>query len=113
MARRYDIRRVKIHRSYTTSEVAELLDAHKQTVARWIAAGLPLVEQKKPYLIHGTDLRAFLSARKPPKQPLRPGEIYCVGCPAPRRPDGDVADLAPRSDTTGSLIGICPTCQKM
>jgi hypothetical protein len=113
MARRYDIRRVKIHRSYTPSEVAKLLDAHKHTVGRWIACGLPLIERKRPYLIHGADLRTFLAARQPRKQPLRPGEMYCLGCRASKRPAGDMADLVPRSVTTGTLVGICPTCDRL
>jgi excisionase family DNA binding protein len=110
MARRYNIRRVKIHRSYTPSEVSKLLGVHKHTVARWIASGLPLIERKRPYLIHGADLRAFLAARQPRKQPLRAGEMYCLRCRAPKQPAGNMADLVPRSATTGTLIGICPTC---
>src|SRR5215204_2484001 len=93
MARRYDIRRVKIHRTYSVSEVARLLRVHKHTVGRWIATGLPLIEQKKPYLTHGSDLREFLAARQPAKQPLRPGEMYCLGCRAAKRPAADMADL--------------------
>ena len=38
MAWRFNFRRVKIHHSYTVSELAELLGAHRQTVRRWIAA---------------------------------------------------------------------------
>ena len=110
MARRYNIRRVKIHRTYTPSEVAKLLGVHNHTVGRWIVSGLPLIERKRPYLIHGADLRAFLAARQPRKQPLRAGEMYCLRCRAPKRPAGDMADLVPRSATTGTLIGICPTC---
>jgi excisionase family DNA binding protein len=110
MARRYNIRRVKIHRNYTPSEVAKLLAVHKETVSRWIASGLPLIERKRPYLIHGTELREFLAARQPRKQPLRPGEMYCLRCRTPKRPAGDMADLVPRSSTTGTLIGLCPTC---
>jgi excisionase family DNA binding protein len=113
MARRYDIRRVKIHRTYSPSEAGKLLGVHKHTVSRWIASGLPLIERKRPYLIHGADLRTFLSARRPRKQPLRPGEMYCLRCRAPKRPAGDMADLVPRSAETGTLIGICPTCTGM
>jgi excisionase family DNA binding protein len=113
MARRYNIRRVKIHRTYTPSEAAKLLGVHKHTVGRWIVSGLPLIERKRPYLIHGADLRTFLAARQPQKQPLRPGEMYCLGCRTPKRPAGDMADLVGRSATTGTLSGICPTCDRL
>ena len=86
MARRYNVRRVKIHRSYSVAEVARLLDVSKLTVMRWIARGLPLIERKRPYLIHGSDLRAFLLANRPARQPCGPGEMYCLRCRAPRRP---------------------------
>jgi excisionase family DNA binding protein len=112
MARRYNIRRVKIHRTYTQSEAGKLLGVHKHTVGRWIASGLPLIERKRPYLIHGADLKTFLAARQPRKQPLRPGEMYCLPCRAPKRPAGDMADLVHRSATTGTIIGICPTCER-
>ncbi|WP_159729838.1 helix-turn-helix domain-containing protein [Methylosinus sp. Ce-a6] len=110
MAGRHDVRRVKIHRSYTISEAATLLGVHERTVRRWTDCGLPLIEDKRPYLIHGSDLRAFLGARRPKKQPCRPGEIYCVACRAPRRPAGDMADYIPRSATSGLLRGLCPEC---
>jgi hypothetical protein len=41
MARRFDYRRVKIQRSHTIVELAAADEVHKQTVARWIASGLP------------------------------------------------------------------------
>ena len=40
MARRFDCRRVKLHHSYTISELSALIGAHKHTIGRWIAAGL-------------------------------------------------------------------------
>jgi excisionase family DNA binding protein len=110
MARRYDCRRVKINRSYTVAEAAKLLDVHKHTVSRWIATGLPLVVPKRPFLIHGSDLRAFLAAQRPRKQPCRAGEIYCVRCRAQKRPAGDMVDYIPQTSTIGLLRGICPTC---
>lgn len=110
MARRYNVRRVKIHRSYSVAEVARLLDVSKLTVMRWIARGLPLIERKRPYLIHGSDLRAFLLANRPARQPCGPGEMYCLRCRAPRRPAAEMVDYLPRTAKVGVLRGICPTC---
>ena len=113
MARRYNIRRVKIHRSYSVSEVAKLLGVHKHTVTRWIERGLPLIEQKRPFLIHGSDLRDFLTAQQPRKQPCRAGEIYCLRCRAPKRPACDMVDYIPKTPTAGLLRGICPSCESL
>lgn len=113
MARRYDCRRVKIHRSYSVTEIEKLLGVHKNTVLRWMTLGLNPIERKRPLLIHGSDLRAFLNSRKPRKQPCRAGEIYCVKCRVPKRPACDMVDYVARSPTAGSIQGICPACQSM
>ncbi len=110
MTRRYDLRRVKIHRTYTISEAALLLGVHKHTVSRWIAAGLPLVVPTRPFLIHGSDLRVFLAAQQPRKQPCRAGEIYCLPCRGPKRPAGNRVDYFPETPAKGLLRGSCPTC---
>lgn len=113
MARRHNVRRVKIHRSYTASELAKVLGVAKLTVSRWIDAGLPLIERKRPLLVHGSDVRAFLQARQPRKQPCRPGQFYCLPCRAPKRPAFDMAEFRPTTSKTGMLEGLCPDCGSM
>ncbi len=110
MARRYNSRRVKIHRSYTVPEVARLLNVHKNTVLRWVSLGLPLIERKRPFVTHGSDLRAFRKNQSPRKQPCRAGEIYCVRCRERKRPAGAMADYIPHNSVKGRLQAICPTC---
>lgn len=108
-------RLAKIHRSYTVEEVARLFGIHRNTVRQWIIKrGLPTIDHKRPMLILGRDLAAFLQARRlRNKRPCRPGEIYCVRCRVPRMPDGDVAEFQPVTATSGTLLGICPTCESM
>jgi hypothetical protein len=113
VARRFNYRRVKIHRSYTISELSAVTGAHKHTVGRWIAAGLKTTDARRPLLIHGADFRAFMKAREPIKQRCQPGEFYCLGCRAPKRPALDMADYRPRTALRGSLSGICPACGRM
>lgn len=110
MARRYDPRRAKIHRSYTVAEVERLFSVHRNTVLRWISLGLEPIESKRPLLLHGSTLQAFLTKHNPRKQPCRAGELYCVKCREPRRPAFDAVDYLPKTATTGTLQAICPTC---
>ena len=113
MTRRHNFRLVKIHRNYTVAEAAKLLGVHPHTVSRWISAGLPLVVKTRPFLIHGSDLRAFLAAQQPRKHPCSAGEIYCLPCRARKRPAGNMVDYIPKTSTKGFLRGICPTCDRL
>ena len=104
-------RRVKVHRSYTVGEIASLFGIHKNTVRAWVKAGLPTCDNKRPVLILGRDLIAFLQARRAKnKRPCRAGEIYCVRCRSPRSPAGDMADYVPVTEKFGKLTAICPNC---
>lgn len=110
--RRPNYRLVKINRNYTIGEIADLLGKHKHTVRQWIRAGLSTCsDTKRPVLVLGPDLRAFLQARRSKnKRPCRPGEIYCVRCRAPKIPWGEMADYRPLTETIGNLKAICPDC---
>jgi excisionase family DNA binding protein len=107
-------RLAKIHRSYTVDEIAILLGTHRNTVRQWIKRGLPTVDVKRPILVHGRDLCAYLQARRlKNKRPCQPGEIYCVRCRAPKAPAGDMAEYQHLTPTGGNLVGICPDCDSM
>lgn len=107
-------RLVKIHRSYTVEEIVNLFGKHKNTVSGWIKAGLPTLDDKRPMLIPGQALYAFLQAKRTKhKRPCKPGELYCVRCRAPKSPAGDMADYQTVTETLGNLIGICPVCDKI
>lgn len=107
-------RLAKIHRSYTVDEVAGLYGIHKNTVRDWVKRGLPTTDDRRPMLILGKDLAAFLqSKRTANKNPCRTGEIYCVRCRVPRPPAGEMAEYRALTPTSGNLIGICPSCDSM
>ena len=107
-------RLAKIHRNYTVEEVAALFDIHKNTVRNWVKRGLPTNDDRRPMLILGRDLVAFLQAKRVKnKRPCLSGEIYCVRCRAAQTPAGAMAEYQPVTATSGNLIGICPSCESM
>jgi hypothetical protein len=105
-------RLVKIHRNYTVEEIAGLFGIHKNTVREWVKAGLATSDDKRPMLILGKDLKAYLQARRiKNKQPCKPGEIYCVCCRAPKFPAENMAQYAPVTENFGNLTAFCPDCE--
>lgn len=112
MPRTFDPRRVKVNHSYTVWEVAELLGAHRNTVLAWLKSDLPCLRDKRPWLILGRDLRAFLERRRNRHRVrCQPNQLYCIRCKAAREPAGMLLDYEPITDTSGNLKGICSVCE--
>jgi hypothetical protein len=111
MRNRPNHRLVKIHRNYSIEEIAKLFGVHRNTVREWVKRGLPTSDDKRPMLILGRDLSAFLQTRRAKsKRPCGAGEIYCMRCRAPKAPAGDMADYQSMTATLGNLSAICPDC---
>lgn len=106
-------RLAKANRCYEVYQAAKVFGVHRNTVLAWIKAGLPTVaDGKRPYLIPGRDLAGFLAARKAKgRQPLKPGEIYCVRCHKARDPAGGMADIIETKPGIVNLAGLCPNCE--
>ena len=110
-ARRVDPRRIKLHRPYAVDEAARALDVHPNTVRNWIGQGLPAFASKRPVLIEGRDLRAFLQNRRDrAKRPCPPGTIYCLKCREPRHPALGMVDFIAHSASGGNLKALCESC---
>lgn len=114
MARtRLNPRLVKLNRTYTTEEVARLYGLSRETVRRWVRFdGLDPIDGRRPTLIHGATLQAFLARRRQAaKRPTPPGHLHCFGCRAARRPALGMADFhPPRGRGAGNLRALCETC---
>lgn len=112
MTRRFPVHRIKRHRIYDAWEAAEVLGCHRQTVIRWIKdRGLPADTSRKPWLIRGADLKAFLGARQSKRrQKMALHELFCFGCKVPREPAAKMADYSQETQTTGQLTALCPEC---
>jgi len=107
-------RLAKIHRSYSVDDVARLFRIHKNTVRHWLKQGLGPIDDQRPILIRGEELRRFLAERRArSKQACGPGRIYCLACRTPKVPAGKMADCIKTNDTFGMLLGICPDCSRM
>lgn len=113
-ARRINPRLAKLHRSYSATELAIVLDVHKHTVRAWIKAGLPTVDRTRPVLIHGGDFQDWWAKRrKVAKHPLQPGQLYCFKCRQPKAPALGMVEYVVTNAATGNLKAMCETCYTM
>ena len=105
-------RLVKRHITYSVEEVANLLGFHRNAVRGWVRKGLPVIDHRRPQLIHGKDLFAFLVARRSAKKrPLQPGQLYCLRCRDSKVPKENTVLYQAQTVRLGNLIGVCPTCE--
>ena len=110
--RRIDSRRIKIHFAYSVEEAASALQTHKNTVRGWIKKGLPIADHRRPIILSGASIRAFLDERRAArKRPLKPGELYCFKCRSPKMPAADMADFIEVGNGLGALCALCPDCE--
>lgn len=111
--KRINYRLVKQYFNYTVDDISRLLDVHKNTVRKWIERGLPTIDNCKPKLILGSDLKSWLKQkRKSAKQPCGPGELYCLKCRMPKRPALSMVDYDPKTKLNGCLKAFCETCER-
>lgn len=111
MAARASPQRVKKHFSYSVDELARLLGVHKNTIGNWEREGLAPLDGKRPKLFAGSEVRAFLEARrKARKKPCQPGTLYCLRCQQPRKPKTDVVEYMALRSGSGNLKGNCGVC---
>jgi len=112
--KRINPRRAKLHRSYSVSELADVLGVHKHTVRGWIRKGLPVIDGAKPTLIIGKEFQAWWAKqRKAAKRPCKPGRMYCFKCREPKRPALGMVEYAATNAATGNLKAICETCETL
>jgi hypothetical protein len=84
---------------------------HPNTIVNWVKRdGLPALTDQRPHLVLGRDLIAFLGNKSASRQQLRPGEFFCLGCKAPRRPAGGMLEDISIGCGSANLRAICPCC---
>ena len=110
--RRYALNRIKTGICYDVAEIAKLFGMHRNTVRHWLGEGLKTIDDRRPLLIHGAALKAFLEEQqRARKHVCGLGEFFCFKCRVPRAPYGGMADVAERTAKIAKLIAICSVCE--
>lgn len=111
MSSRLNPNHVKIHRSYTVIEVSETLEVHPKTVRNWIKAGLTVIDETRPLLIHGSDLKVFLKhRRKAHLHQCELTEMYCFKCKSAKQPSIEKLSFIAKPAGMAQMTGCCSEC---
>jgi hypothetical protein len=99
--------KINKHRCYTIKELSDVLDISPKTCFRWIADGLPVLdESKKPVFIMGSAVKEYLQRKSSAKKcPLKRKQFYCMHCKG--------ATYAKRGSAkiiTGKKLARCRVC---
>ena len=104
-------RLVKRDATFTVDEIAELFTVHPNTVRNWMASGLKTIDARRPLLIHGSDLIAYLHKRqKCRKRTCTPAELFCFKCRAPRLPKDGILSIENQNARVMRAVGHCEVC---
>ena len=112
MSKRLNASLVKIHRSYTVEEIANVLGVHKGSVRNWTKEGLEVCDGSRPMLILGRVLKPFLNERNQRmKRPCGVDQFYCLKCKRPQKAAGNMVEFLPSTKDKGRLIAMCQQCE--
>jgi excisionase family DNA binding protein len=111
MARRPKRRAIRKHKPYTTEKVAAALGVCRATVRNWVTRqGLPAFRERRPWILNGEDIIAFLEAREEPKAKCAFDECYCLKCRTPRAAAFGEAEILITKTGRPNLRALCAVC---
>jgi hypothetical protein len=114
-----NIRRIKDKSSYSTGEIARVLQVHPRTVQTWYKSGMKTIDaSERPLLYMGADIKHFLSGRqKRGRTPLGVSQFFCLRCKKATTSEPSRIDITftgksiGRSRESVRITGNCRICQ--
>lgn len=113
MKRNYSTRKIKGNWSYSVKELASLLDVRTTTVHDWIKDGLPTIDKRRPYLMHGPAARQWLDNRKKARSwPREYGKLPCFTCKCQREIKSGSFEILFSNTQKIKIQGQCIFCNR-
>lgn len=109
--RKPDMRRIRTSQTYTILEIADALDRNVETVRRWHRAGLPALDDQRPLLFDGTELKSWLQkrwARK--KQTIDANTARCFKCGVQTQFEPGSRTVLNQNSVVCRVTGKCIVC---
>lgn len=111
--RKFNWKLVRRELSYSVREICALFHVHPNTVLRWMRSGLRRIDERRPFMIHGSELIRYLKEAQASRRiQCGPSEFFCTTCREPRLPWEGILDVHVRNKKLLTLSGICDACEK-
>ena len=110
--RTHSPRALKANYSYTLDQIADLFGVDIATARRWIRVdGLKRIPGVRPYLVHSSDLKAFLEQRRKARRHIcAQHEVFCLSCRLPRVPQFQSGAIETLPNKTTRFGANCSAC---
>lgn len=109
--RNHNLKSIRSSRSYTITEISEMVGVQNKTVYEWIKRGLPPLKGSSPVRLHGSDILAFHQhQRTAQKQSCKDNEMFCCSCKKPRKVMNNEIEIENRSSKIINFRGRCEAC---
>lgn len=111
MGKRANPMAVKAALTYEIGEAERALGKSPATIRNWVKDGLPIMAQRRPYLISGAALRDYLRTKySNSKSQLAFDELLCMACRQGRKPCNMEVERISNNSKTCRLKGTCDHC---
>lgn len=109
--RKYNTNLIKETLNYSIHDIASLFVIHRATVRQWLKEGLLMIDNHKPFIVLGTDLKEFLKKRQGNrKNKCNSNELYCCKCREPRTSWENIVDIKIINERRLLIMGVCGQC---
>jgi hypothetical protein len=96
--------------TYSIPDLSEIFNVGQSTIYRWIKCGLKTIDSSEPYLMFGSDIKAWIKSFKPKPRKPNSRKTYCVKCRDRVEFDFENAFIKERSDKSTYLQSRCVHC---
>lgn len=96
---------------YTIEEASEVSGVSPRTIRNWASGGLRVMDDTRPALIRGDDLRDYIKSKRNSRSvKTRINTFYCVKCRKERHAAEGFADCEV-NEGRAKLTAFCETCE--
>ena len=107
----YNTNKIKRTETYSVNQISDLFHIHKRTAQAWFKEGLQRIDNQRPYLVLGSELKRFIKERQNKrKQKCQIDELYCMKCRLPRKVKGNQVLIIRLNEKSAQIVGICCDC---